>query len=219
MTARNSQKRRWGIPGLDLSSGLRWAFRREVRCSVGPRLRVAETARAVLNEAGFELVRSPARGGRLSGAPSTKVAVWVGERGVRRRGGTTSTAVVPIITVLVAGGILGGFDAFLVGSLLVIGYWMLGAVAVAAAFWLRYGRAYDSDLAMVTLSDPAPSPGTVSVVFWAARVRSQVHSGVRIPTNAGGPVWLAAELGAVAREFERRISEPVGREGSASASP
>jgi hypothetical protein len=123
-----------------------------------------------------------------------------------------------MITVFVAGCILGGIDAYILGSLVAGLLWALAAAAVSGAFWLRYGRIYDSDLAMVTRSNPLSespaSPGSVSVVFWAARVRSQIHSGVRIPIIVSAPMRLATEIGAVSREFQRRMSEPVGGESS-----
>jgi len=218
MTTRNSGKRRWGTPDLDLSSGLRFALRREVQLPVDPGPRVAAAAHAVLGEAGFEPVRRLGPSGSSNGAPLVDVGAWVGERGVRRRGGTASTAVVPMITVFVAGCILGGIDAYILGSLVAGLLWALAAAAVSGAFWLRYGRIYDSDLAMVTRSNPLSespaSPGSVSVVFWAARVRSQIHSGVRIPIIVSAPMRLATEIGAVSREFQRRMSEPVGGESS-----
>ena len=124
----------------------------------------------------------------------------------------------PIITVFLAGCVLGGLDAYIAGSLLVGVLWALGAAGVSGAFWLRYGRIYGSDLAMVTVSSlpaSAPSgPGSSTVVFWAARVRSQIHSGVRIPTIVSGPLRLAREVGALSREFQRRMQEPASGDRS-----
>jgi hypothetical protein len=95
----------------------------------------------------------------------------------------------------------------------VIGYWLLGGIVFSLVFWLRYGRVYDTDVAMVSLSrtfgDSTSGPATVSVLFWITRVRSQVLSGTRVPAGVTGPIWLAAEIGDLAREFERRSSGAV----------
>jgi hypothetical protein len=218
MTSRDPRKQRWGSPTLDLSSGLRFALRQEVRVAVDPGPRAEAVAHAVLAEAGFEPVGRRGPPGGSSGAPSALAGAWVGERGLRRRGGTAPVVWAPIITVFLAGCVLGGLDAYIVGSLLVGVFWALGAAGASGAFWLRYGRIYDSDLAMVTFSrspSGAPSgPGSVSVVFWAARVRSQIHSGVRIPTEVSGPFRLAREVGALSREFQRRMRGPESRERS-----
>jgi len=140
----------------------------------------------------------------------------VGERWLPRTRGTASTAFGPIVTVLVAGGLLGGLDAYIASSLIVLGYWLAGSAVVALVFWVRYGRVYDSDVAMVSLSglsvDPpsgdAAGQSAPHVVFWASRIRSQVHSGVRVIAGATGPIWLASEVGSWAREYERRVSQP-----------
>ncbi|HTT45467.1 MAG TPA: hypothetical protein VMH38_05570, partial [Thermoplasmata archaeon] len=135
------------------------------------------------------------------------------ERGLRRRGVTSSTAVVPIIAVFVAGSILGGLDAYIVGSPLVGVFWVLGAAATSGIFWLRYGGTYDSDLVLLTVSTSALSSGTnsdgVSVVVWAGRVRSQIHSDVRVPAIVDGPLKLAREVGSLVREFQRRVVGPA----------
>ena len=180
------------------------------------------TAHAVLMDAGFDPVR---RRGSLEGsvgAPFDSPGAWVGERGLRRREGTASVVWAPMITVFLAGCVLGGLDAYIVGSLLVGVLWALGAAAVSSAFWLRYGRIYDSDLALVTFSTPpsgAPlGPGSVSVFFSAARVRSQIHSGVRVPIIVSGPMRLAREVGALSREYERRM-QGAGSGGRSPTAP
>ncbi|MGA7476521.1 MAG: hypothetical protein WBW47_04800 [Thermoplasmata archaeon] len=217
MTAPHPRKRRWGTPDLDLSTGLRFALRQDVPLSVDLGPRVQAVARAVLDEAGFERVRRSGPSGRAIGAPFGQASAWVGERGVRRRGGTASNAIPPIVTLFLAGCILGGLDAYILGSLLAGALWVLVSAGAAGAFWLLYGRLYDSDVAMVTFSDPlsgTPSrPGSVSVIFWAARVRSHIHSGVRVPTIVSAPMRLATEVGVLSREFQRRMmSEPAGGE-------
>jgi hypothetical protein len=223
MTAHKRPKRRWGTPPLDLSSGLRFVFRREVRLPPDSGPRLEEVAQAVLEDAGFEPVRGsrPARGTNDLSSPEGRA--WVGERWLPRRRGTASTTRLPIVTLLLAGCVLGGLDAYISNSLVVAGYWFVGAVGVSVAFWVRYGRTYDTDVAQVTLSGPTvsppPGPGLPSVVFWASRVRSQVHSGVRVPTGVSGPIWLAAELGELAREFERRMSGPGDGRSPRTTSP
>jgi hypothetical protein len=166
-------------------------------------------ARSVLSEAGFEL---------REGVPSTGLPpgarVWVGERGLRRKGITASTAVVPIIVVFVAGSILGGLDAYIVGSPLVGVGWVLGAAAISGLFWLVYGGTYDSDVVMLTSAATEPGPaspaGSVSAVLWAARIRSQIRADLRVPTVVSGPLKLAGEVGALARKLERKLSASAG---------
>lgn len=208
---------------MDLSSGLRFALRREVPLPMDPGPRAEAIARAVLDEAGFERVRRSVLSGSTGGTPLAETRTWVGERGVRRRPGTSSNAVPPIVTLFFAGCVLGGLDAYILGSLLVGALWVLVAAGAAGAFWLLYGRVYDSDLAMVTLSEPRPDrpsgAGSASVVFWAARVRSHIHSGVRVPTIVSAPMRLASEVGVVSREFQRRMSEPAGGERSPGERP
>ena len=219
-TSRNPRKRRWGTPPLDLSSGLRFALRQEVRLSVEAGPRTEATAHTLLAEAGFEPVRKRGPPGGSDAPPAALAGGWVGERGLRRRGGTAPVVWAPIITVFLAGCVLGGLDAYIAGSILVGVFWALGAAGASGAFWLRYGRIYDSDLAMVTISSPPAGPpsglGSTTVVFWAVRVRSQIHSGVRIPTIVSGPLRLAREVGALSREFQRRMQGPAGCERSRS---
>ena len=217
-TSRNPRKRRRRTPPLDLSSGLRFALRQEVRLAVEARPRAEAMAHTLLAEAGFEPVRRPGPTGGSEKPPAAMAGSWVGERGLRRRGGTAPVVWAPIITVFLAGCVLGGLDAYIAGSILVGVFWAVGAAGASGAFWLRYGRIYDSDLAMVTISNPTaipPSgPGATTVVFWAARVRSQIHSGVRIPTIVSGPLRLAREVGALSREFQKRMQGPASVERS-----
>jgi len=177
--------------------------------------RAETTAAAVLQAAGFDLVRRSGSDSALVGAFPGDAHVWLGERGLRRRGVTASTAVVPIIAVFVAGSILGGLDAYITGSPLVGILWVLGSAVTAGIFWLVYGGTYDSELAMVTLSTSRPiadaGPQDVALVLWAARVRSQVHSDLRVPSVVDGPLKLAREVGALVREVERRLNPPGSR--------
>jgi hypothetical protein len=216
MPPRKTAKRPWGTPMLDLGEGIRFLFRREVPLptDVGPH--VPTVASAVLVAAGFEAIQRPSRPSDPKATPGIDPDSWVGERWLPRRRGTASTAFLPIITVLAAACVLGGLDAYISNSLVTVGYWLLGAAVLSAAFWLRYGRVYDTDVAMVTFAKPAegsPPTAPASVVFWAVRVRSQTHSGTRLPAGVTGPIWLAAELGEIAREFQRRIAEPPARPG------
>jgi len=212
MAGRNRRKRRGVAPALDLSSGLGFPFRQEIRVPADVAARAEAAARAVLQAAGFELVPWSGPEETPGARALEETRVWVGERGLRRRGVTASTAVVPIIAVFVAGAILGGLDAYIVGSPLVGILWVLGAAALSGIFWLRYGGTYDSDFVMLTLPKPRPSsgpaPGAVSVVFWAARVRSQIRSDLRVPTVVSGPLKLASEVGTLVREFQRRVAAP-----------
>lgn len=212
MVARSRRKRRRVAPALDLSGGLGFPFRQEARVTGDILPRAEDAARDVLGKAGFELVRRPGPEHVAGANPPGDLRVWIGERGLRRRGVTASAAVVPIIAVFVAGSILGGLDAYIVGSPLVGILWVLGAAATSGVFWLVYGGTYDSELVMLTLGNLKPTsdvgPVVVSTVFWAARVRSQIRSDIRVPTVVDGPLKLAAEVGSLVRDFERRVSLP-----------
>jgi len=218
MTPRKRRRKSRGAPPLDLSAGLGFPFRQEVPLSPELAPRATATARAVLESAGFEPIAAPRP---EYGAPVRGVdpRVWVGERGLRRRGVTASTAVLPIIAVFVVGSILGGLDAYIVGSPTVGIFWVLGAAATSGVFWLRYGGTYDSELVMFTVSEPNSDPksGNPSVVFWAARVRSQVRADVRMPSTVDGPLKLATEVGTLVREFRRRLVPSMAGPASGTA--
>lgn len=212
MVAQRRKNRLRAAPPLDLSSGLGFPFRQEVRVPPEAAPRAELTARAVLQAAGFEL-QPRSNSGEIPGTSvPAGTGVWVGERGLRRRGVTSSTAVVPIIAVFVAGSILGGLDAYIVGSPVVGVFWVLGAAVMSGIFWLLYGGTYDSDLVLLTVSTSGAASVVgsegVSVVVWAGRVRSQIHSDVRVPAIVDGPLKLAREVGALVREFQRRVVGP-----------
>jgi hypothetical protein len=198
---------------LDMSSGIGFPFRQEIHVPAVAASRAETTARAVLQAAGFDLVGRSGSDLALAGALPPDIHIWVGERGLRRRGVTASTAVGPIVAVFIAGSILGGLDAYITGSPLVGIFWVLGAAATSGIFWLVYGGTYDSELAMLTLSESRPDagPAEVALVLWAARVRSQVRSDLRIPSVVDGPRKLAREVGALVREVERRLAAPGSR--------
>lgn len=213
-TPRKPPKRPWSAPRLNVSGGLRFVFRKEVRLPSDPGPSVEATAQAVLTEAGFEPVRLPRSPKDAGNSLPTDPEAWVGERWLPRRRGTASTTRTPILTLFVGAGLLGGLDAYIANSPVILGYWLLGAAVVALVFWARYGRTYDTDVAMVSVSRTAPNTtpgsGSTAVVFGASRVRSQVHSGIRVPTGVSGPIWLAAELGDLAQEFEQRVAAAGG---------
>lgn len=210
MVAIHPQKRRGATPSLDLDFAFELPYHQEARLPVEEASRAQATARAVLRDAGFDTLRETDWVGMPVDSPAWDVSFWLGERGVHRRSVTSSTAVLPIITVFVAGSILGGIDAYIAGSVVVGVFWVLGAAGAAGFFWLRFGGTYDSDLAMVTLSKPratpASGPGSISVVFSVGRLRSQVRSDERLPSVVSGPFRLLEEAGSLSREFERRTA-------------
>ena len=164
---------------------------------------------SILEDAGFTPFPSSGLDRILGTSKDRYSLAWVGERGVRRRGMTSSTAVVPIAVVFVAGAILGGLDAYILGSPLVGVLWVLGAAATSGIFWLRFGGTYDSDLILLTVShrtsgDPGGA-GWASVVLWGARVRSHIQADLRLPEVVSGPIKLASEIGSLSREIRRRL--------------
>lgn len=207
--APSPKRRRRSAPPLDLGNGFGFPFRQEVRVPSSLSGKAEALARSVLDAAGFDPASVSGADAARDQAGTTGFQFWIGERGLRRRSVTSSTAVIPIIAVFVCGSILGGLDAYIVGSPVVGVFWVLGAAGASLIFWLRFGGTYDSDLVMVTVAPPpAPSSPEVPVVFWAARVRSQIHSDVREPAVVSGPLKLAAELGSLVHEFERRATTP-----------
>lgn len=203
---------RLGRP-LDLSSVAGFPLRQQLRIASDPESRAEAVGRAVLEEAGFvHLERSGVEEASTGSSPSPSLT-WVGERGVRRQGVTSSTAVVPMIVVFAAGAILGGLDAYILGSPEVGIFWVLGAAATSGLFWLIYGGTYDSDLILLSVSRPAPtataSATSVVIVLWAARIRSQIRADRRFPSVVSGPLKLAAEVGQLVRELDRRMARPT----------
>jgi hypothetical protein len=57
------------------------------------------------------------------------------------------------------------------------------------------------------------------VVFWAARVRSNIRADQRVTDVVSSPLKLAAEVGELARTLERqvRVRSPEGRSVAATA--
>jgi hypothetical protein len=200
---------RLGRP-FDLSSVGGLPLLQEVVLRSDPGSEVEKVSRTILEKAGYRQLRVTGLENVLGSSTDRFSLVWVGERGLRRREFGSLTAAIPIVVVLVAGAVLGGLDAYVAGSLLVAFYWMLGAAVVSAVFWFRYGRAYDSDLVFLSVSRPvsggAVSSSTVSIILRAGRVVSHSWAERRVPIGVSGTFKLAAEVGALSREFRRRLS-------------
>jgi len=212
---RRTIRGRLGRP-LDLEYLSGFPLRQEVVLRPDPGPEAEKVTRGALERAGFTSFQSPDLDRILGPSKDRYSLAWVGERGLRRRGMTSSTAVVPIIVVFIAGAILGGLDAYILGSPLAGILWVLGAAAISGVFWLRYGGTYDSDLVLLTVSHQttggAGSQGWVSIVLWGARVRSQIRADLRVPEVVSGPLKLAAEIGSLSREFRQRLSVPPTQE-------
>ena len=195
---------------LALLSG--FPLRQEIVLRPDPGRRAEAITPAVLEHAGFTAIDGTGLERTLGPSGARYSLMWVGERGLRRRGVTASTAVVPIIVVFLAGAILGGLDAYILASPIVGIFWVLGAAATSGVFWLLYGGTYDSDLVLLTVAHPdtpsVPSAGGASIVLWAARVRSHVQADLRVPEVVTAPLKLAAEVGSLSREFIQRLSHP-----------
>jgi len=206
---RSPPRRRTRRP-LDLSSLRGFPFRKQLGIDSDAEGRAETIAPAVLEEAGFTRLVGPEIEADWAGRASQSSLTWVGERGVRRQGVTSSTAVIPMIVVFAAGAVLGGLDGFLLGSPEIGIFWVLGAAGLSGLFWLVYGGTYDSDLVLLSVLRPAPlsesRPNSVSIVLWAARIRSQSRADRRYPTDVSGPLKLAAEVGQLVGECERRMT-------------
>ena len=200
-------------------------LRQEVALRVDLGNRIEAMALSVVEEAAF--VHFDAADGKWSGIGSEArpSLLWAGERGLRRRGTSSSTRD-PMIVVFVAGIILGSLDAYIVGSVLVGAYWVLGGAGVAGLFWLRFGGTYESDIVSVMVFRPGhstgPIPPAVTVVYSAGRIQSNIQATLRVPAVVNAPLRLAREVGSFAREFQRRVNaelSPTTRAGPRSSPP
>lgn len=177
--------------------------------TVDPGNRAEDVARAIAEKAAFRPI-DPVGFHPLGVRTGFRASwVWVGERGLRRRG-TSSTTRLPMAVVFGAGILLGAVDAYIAGSVVVGAYWALGGAAVAGIFWLRYGGTYESELLSVEIARPvdsgASSSTAVSVAFAAGRIRCQIRAGLREPSAVSAPLRLAREVGSLSREFRKEVA-------------
>lgn len=120
---------------------------------------------------------------------------------------------VSVYALLGAGLGLGLFDALAVQAPILALPWAGGAAAVAALFWYRYGRSFDSEVVLVVFRKgpqggvEGPSGGSLPSIAWfVGRVRSDARGSRRTGTQATVPSGLARTAGALARDFQERLA-------------
>ncbi len=168
-----------------------------------PWAEVLAPLRAVLESAGYDLVTVLQPEASTEGRPAPLPLEIVAERDPV--GAPMSPmGKLSVYTLLGAGIGLGIFDAIVVGAPLVAIPWGLGAVAVAALFWYRYGRGFESDV-VVSVFRPDGR-----LIWFGGRVRSDVRAGDRVGYAAVAPPRLGREMGTLTRETAVRLGPGPG---------
>jgi hypothetical protein len=204
------------IPTLTIPTNVTLPLRQDVPLPDLPWPRVTEAIRASLASAGFEILAIHEDVGAASGGPSggyPRRSETLAER--RRRSVSMPAPVRVSVYVLFGAGLgLGIFDAVAVGVALVGLAWAGGAAVVAALFWLRYGRSFQSEVAVVVLRPGRSSagaatvgdPGAHHIAWFAGGVRSDVRGSHRTAVEVAVPPGLARDAGALARDFAQRLT-------------
>jgi hypothetical protein len=137
------------------------------------------------------------------------------ERSVKRVA-TDTTMHVALVGLVAAGVGLGALEAYLFGGAQYAIPWCLGGLALAGLLWWRYGRTYESEVIVVSVSvpllqnhDTSEPTGTVrrEEVSWSAgRVRSILFGGTRTAVSVKDcPVPLMEALAGAVRRFESDV--------------
>lgn len=200
-------------PELTLPGDLALPFRQELRVPVGDWGTLTPHIAATLEAAGYRVVGSarPRRSKRPPLSPPS-ASVTVGER--NRHPIRMLRPMRASIWALFAGGlVLGAFDTIAVGNPLVLIPWVLVAAGIAALFWYRWGRSYESDVVAVTWhagrggeEGGVPAASAVPrLVWWAGRVRSDIRGASRTAVAAEYVTSLAGELGNLTRALAARL--------------
>ncbi len=215
------------IPTLSVPEGLTFPLRQDVPLPAVPWPRVTEAIRATLGAAGFEILsihEDVATGGGASSRGYPRRSETLAER--RRRSVSMPAPTRVSVYVLFGAGLgLGIFNAVAVDAPSVAVAWAGGGALVAALFWLRYGRSFQSEVAVVVLrtgrpvasGSPAARTGGPYLAWLAAGVRSEVRGSRRPAVEVSVPPGLAHDAGALARDFEQRLSAaatPARADGS-----
>ena len=184
---------------------------------------VALAVSTAVKEGGFTVVESP-RARRSEGTvPAAGDRFVFAERSVHRVA-TDAAMRVSLGSLIGAGVGFGALEAFLFGGAVVALPWCLGGLGLAGLIWWRYGRTYESEVIVVSVSapqeeDPRSSDPTAAgprrhVALSAGRVRSVLFGGTRTAVGVKDcPVRLMEALTRVVRRFEAELglSGPVER--------
>jgi hypothetical protein len=192
-------------PGLTLPPQLRFPFRQEVRVPIGTWATATPVIEATFRDLGYRLTAP--KGGRTHDQRTTLVAE-TGRHRIRMNRGMK----ISVYTLFGAGMALGVFDGVVVGAYWFILPWGLGAAGMAALFWYRFARRYESDVVVVSwaegqpldATDPGPPSTVPKLVWWGGRVRSTVRGSTRTGARVEAVPQLAGELAAVVRAFNAR---------------
>jgi len=202
------------VPELTLPGDLALPFRQELRVPVGDWGDLAPQVAATLETAGYRVVvvRERRRAKRLPSTPRPPPPVVIAERN-RHPIRMLRPMRVSIWALFAGGMVLGAFDTVAVGNPIVILPWVLVAAGIAALFWYRWGRSYESDVVAVTwqaggasrVGDGPPMSTVPRLVWWGGRVRSDIRGGSRTAVQAEYVTPLAGELGTLARALAKRL--------------
>ncbi len=204
------------VPTLFLPADVPLPLRQDVPLPDVPWPRVADTIRSTLAAGGFQILsasETPPAAGETSFGGFPRKSETVAERR-RQRAPMPAPTRVSVYVLFGAGLGLGIFDAVAVGVPIVALAWAGGSALVAALFWLRYGRSFQSEVVVVALRWGRPTkatPGSVDhptphVAWFAGRIRSDVRGGHRTAVEVTVPQGLARDAGALARDFQTRLA-------------
>ena len=176
---------------------------------------VSTAVSTAVKAGGFTIVepRRARRGTKAPPGPETHLLS--AERAVRRVA-TDSPMRVSLVAMVAAGVGLGALEAYLFGGAQYAVPWCLGGLALAGLLWWRYGRTYESEVIVVSVSaapnsgrGASESTGTITrrLVTWSAgRVRSLLFSGTRTAVAVKDcPVPLMEALAGAVRRFDLEI--------------
>ncbi len=182
---------------------------------LAPGVAVSSAVSTAVEEGGFTVV-----GDRLLQSPNgdrlgAETHLLSAERSVRRV--ATDTPMHVALGGLMGAGVgLGALEAYLFGGPQYAIPWCLGGLALAGLVWWRYGRTYESEVIVVSVSSPptqerepaaTTGAGAGENVAWSAgRVRSILFGGTRTAVGVKDcPVPLMEALSGVVRRFEAEL--------------
>jgi len=182
---------------------------------------VSSAVSVAVEERGFFVVETRLVRRPEGAAPGTGARLLSAERSVRRVATDTSMRV-SLGALMAAGAGLGALEAYLFGGAQYAIPWCLGGLALAGLLWWRYGRTYESEVIVVSVSAPPAAnratseptgTGAREHVAWSAgRVRSILFGGSRTAVGVKDcPVPLMDALTGAVRRFEAELRPAVPR--------
>jgi hypothetical protein len=182
---------------------------------------VSSAVSTAVQEGGFTIVETNLAQPPEVAAPMTQNHRLFAERSVRRVA-TDQRMRVSLWALVGAGVGLGALDAFLFGRAVAALPWCLGGLVLAGLVYWGYGRTYESEVIVVSVSTPELAdprgPAAAGVVSpghmaWnVGRVRSILFGGARTAVAVKDcPVPLMEALATAVHRFEAELGRSVPR--------